>query len=541
MPLTFIDIEKQKNWRIWLFFLLLMLIYFVGVALFTIAFLPSSWYSSPRFWIFTGAMVLLVTGMHFWFSAFDTVNTVIRTLSAQPPDPQDDIHSMLMNVMKEVHVVTGNKRMMKCVVIPSLSMNALAVVDLNGKSAIGITEGLLSRLTRPQLEAVIAHEAHHILSGDCLETTIASSLFGVYSSTFEKLVYTLRGRAFVSPAFLLSWLLLKLSYLVNMFISREREYRADSASVRMTRNPIALAEALYLLSRSWRGAGFIGNGFEMLCIVNPQVTARDETEGFWADLVSTHPPLNKRISILLKMARVSIADLDTKYRETATPGSHEPADPRYFALGPRQQWQGPFTLVELAVLPWLLPLTWISQGQDLPVDRAWKDPVLNTVFLSRLSQQAPSLANISCPTCRQPLIREVYEGTPIHQCRFCAGVLVNSDRIPRIIARTNRRQAWSERINVLAKTVVNENILRRPAQKRQDSAKATIPLLSCPKCGNPMHRGFYNQAHLIEVDRCSFRGITWFDQDELEMLQCLIENHICPDISEPISAGRSTL
>jgi heat shock protein HtpX len=542
MPLTFIDIEKQKNWRIWLFFLLLMLIYFVGVALFTIAFLPSSWYSSPRFWIFTGAMVLLVTGMHFWFSAFDTVNTVVRELSAQPPDPQDEIHTRLINIMQEVHVVTGNKRTMRCVVIPSLSMNALAVVDLKGESAIGITEGLLSRLTRPQLEAVIAHEAHHILSGDCIETTIASSLFGVYSSAFEKFVYTLRGRAFVSPAFLFSWILLRLSHLLNMFISREREYRADSASVRMTRNPIALAEALHLLARSWRGAGFIGSGFEMLCIVNPQVTALDEAEGFWANLISTHPPLSKRIEVLLSMARVSIAELEAKTRKTAGADTQKSATASgYYAMSPRQQWQGPFTTMELAVLPWLSPLTWISQGQELPVDRAWKDPLLKTVFLERLTQQAPSLANITCPTCRQPIIRETYEGTPIHQCRFCAGILVNSDRIPRIIARTNRDGACSERITSLAKTVVNENLLRRPAQKNRDNEKTTIPLLACPKCSNPMYRGFFSQAHLIEVDRCSFCGITWFEQDELEMLQCLIENRIVPDIPEPDSIEHSVL
>jgi len=60
-------------------------------------------------------------------------------------------------------------------VIPTLSMNALSAADLKGNAVIAITEGLLSRLTRPQIEAVIAHEAHHILSGDCLETTVAQA------------------------------------------------------------------------------------------------------------------------------------------------------------------------------------------------------------------------------------------------------------------------------------------------------------------------------------------------------------------------------
>jgi Zn-finger nucleic acid-binding protein len=47
-----------------------------------------------------------------------------------------------------------------------------------------------------------------------------------------------------------------------------------------------------------------------------------------------------------------------------------------------------------------------------------------------------------------------------------------------------------------------------------------------------MSRGFYSQAHLIEVDRCSNCGLTWFDKDELAMLQCMIENRIVPDPAE---------
>ncbi len=530
MPLTYIDIERQKNWRIWLFFLVLMFLYLVLTALFAATFLGFTWYSAPRFWVFAGAAALLVAGIHFWFSAYNTVDAVIRSLDAQPPDPQDDIHKILMNVMQEVHVVTGNKRTMQCVVIPSLSLNALAVADLRGEAVIGITEGLLSRLTRPKLESVIAHEAHHILSGDCLETTVAASLFGSYSSAMEKLTDTSRGRTFASPAFLLTWSLLQLSFLLNMFISREREYRADAASVRMTRNPIALAETLHLLSRSWRGAGFIGGGFEMLCIVNPQAAALDETEGFWADLLSTHPPLGKRIDILLKMARVSIAELDAKTKNAAASNLQSPAAPLYYAMSPRQQWQGPFTSIELAALPWLSPLTWIAKGKDQTVVRASKETCINDIFLSRLSEQERPLSNLSCPCCRQPLLTESYEGTLLYQCRFCAGILVDSVKIPRIIARTGRERSCSERINSLAKTVVLEN-QRRQFYRKYEDAKSSIPLLSCPKCGNPMSRGFYSQAHLIELDRCSFCGIAWFDQDELEMLQCLIENRIVPNIA----------
>src|SRR5574341_236804 len=521
MPLTFIDIERQKNWCIWLLFLFLMLLYFFVTALFAAAFFPLAAFTTSRFWIFSGVSALLVAGIHFWFSVYHSVSGVLKSLNAQPPDPGDDIHTMLMNIMREIHVVTGNRRKMQCVVIPSLSLNALAAADLKGEAVIGITEGLLSRVTRPQLEAVVAHEAHHVLSGDCLETTVATSIFGAFSAVVEKMSGATRGRAFSSPAFLLAWLFLKLSYLLNMFISREREYRADAASVRMTRNPLALAETLHLLSRSWRGAGFIGNGLEMLCIVNPQAMALDETEGFWADLFSTHPPIRMRLDVLLKMARVSVTELDEKAmsRQSGLPGT---ALPHYYAMSPRQQWEGPFTIAELAAQPWLSQITWVTTGDERPVDRAWKEPVINAIFTERLSGRDQPVSGYACPTCKQPLVTESFEGTQIDQCRFCSGMLVASEKIPRIIARTGRERPCSERVSALAKTVVAGNQRRHAERKLSGGAPAPLPFLSCPKCGNPMHRQFYSQAHLIEIDRCGFCSLTWFEQNELEMLQCII-------------------
>jgi heat shock protein HtpX len=538
MPLTYIDIERQKSWRIWVFFLILLMLYFLVAVLFTSFFSAVPLIASLRFWVFTCIAALFVAGIHFFFSAYDTAAAVTKSLTAQPPDPKDNVHAVLINVMQEIQVVTGNKRPIRCVVIPSLSLNAIAAADLKGDAVIGITEGLLSRLTRPQIEAVIAHEAHHILSGDCLETTVAASLFGTFTSALEKLNDSSQGRTLAFPAFLLAWLLLKLTYLLNMFISREREYRADAASVRMTRNPIALAETLHLLSRSWRGAGFIGSGLEMLCIVNPQASTLDESEGFWADLLSTHPPLTKRIEILLKMARISLSDLDARISaDNSKAEKTENKKPDYFAMDPRHQWQGPFSLSELGALPWLSPLTWITRQKEQEANRAWKDPAVNSLFRVNFAEPEAPSSSFLCPACHQPLIIRSYEGTQIYQCRFCAGILTETSRIPRIIARTGRDKPCSERIISLAKAAVAENQLNQKRLRLKKSRPAQILLLTCPKCGAPMYRGFYSLAHPIEIDRCSFCSLIWFDQDELGMLQCLIENRIVPGISETTASG----
>lgn len=529
MPLTFIDIERRKSWRIGIFFFILLALYFIMTAVIVLSFAPDPRLVHAKFWIFAFLFSLGIAAVHFWFSAYDAVDRVIRSLDAQAPDPKDEVHRMFWNIVQELHVVTGHRRSIRPVVIPSLSLNALAAADLRGEAVIGITEGLLSRLSRSHVESVVAHEAHHILSGDCLEATVASSLFGTYSVVIERMVRTSRGRTFGSPAFLLAWILLKLSYLLNLFISREREYRADAASVRMTRNPVALAETLYQLGRSQRGAGFIGAGLEMLCIVNPHESVLDETEGLVSDLLSTHPPLKKRIDILLRMARVSISNLERSAEERAKPGRAIMRDAEliYYAMNPGHEWEGPFSFADLAALPWLSPLTWIAAGKGESVDRAWKDPALGVLFAARISQKEVKSA-YSCPVCNQPLVVMRYEGTEVHQCRFCAGTLVENNKIPRIIARTER--PCTERINALARAVLMENQAKM-MRKNRGMKVQVVPPLTCPRCKNSMSRGFYSSAHLIEVDRCRGCDLTWFDRDELDMLQCIIENRLIPEIA----------
>jgi heat shock protein HtpX len=540
MPLTFIDIERQKSWRISILFIFLLVMYFfVSMALFQVYFIFSALFSgsgftwlgnNPLYLFIVMAFSLLMALIHFWFSAFGAVRSVMANLGASYPDTEDGIHKRLMDIMEEIHIVTGNKGQIKCMVIPSLSMNAIAVADLRGEAVIAITEGLLSRLTRSQLEAVMAHETYHILSGDCLETTVAASLFGMYASALEKVEYSDEGGygGFL-PGFLLFWVLLKLSSLLSMFISREREYRADAASLRMTRNPLAMAEALYLLSKNWTGVGLISSGLEMLCIVNPKATELDESEGWWADLMSTHPPIRKRIEILLKMARVSISEFEAKADlKTETLNISDTPEAFYYALDNRHQWQGPYSFAELASLSWLSPRTWVSTESAKTIERASENRLINKIFTNRISQSGREISAFTCPSCKQPLFEVTYEKTKVNQCNFCGGILVENDKIPRIIARREKR--CTDRVKSLAKAVVRDNQMAIAIRKLKGAEISSRPVIFCSKCKNPMFRTFYSLAYLIEIDKCNVCGVTWFDMDELEMLQCIIENKITPKI-----------
>ena len=233
------------------------------------------------------------------------------------------------------------------------------------------------------------------------------------------------------------------------------------------------------------------------------------------------------------MARVSVRELDYNAERVSREKRSESRS-KYFAMSPAQQWQGPFTAGELGALPWLSPLTWLVTDGGQAAERAWKDPLINAIFLRRLAGDSRTDSGFPCPSCGQPLATSTYEGTRIFQCSFCSGTLVENVRIPRIIARTGRERPCSERLNALARSVLRQNQAGNVYRKVAAQGAGAVPLLPCPKCRNPMHRGFYSSAHLIEVDRCGNCGITWFDQNELEMLQCMIENRLLPDVTEAV-------
>src|SRR6185503_11744032 len=145
-----------------------------------------------------------------------------------------------------------------------------ALSDFQGRHVIGTTEGVLSRLSRAQIEAIVGHEAAHVVSGDCLATTVTSSLFELYSGLLKGMELMFRGSgrssyrssrssgrggggivAIIIVVYLLLLITKFLGYLLRMFISRQREYRADAIAVRLTRDPLSLAEALYAIGYHW--------------------------------------------------------------------------------------------------------------------------------------------------------------------------------------------------------------------------------------------------------------------------------------------------
>jgi heat shock protein HtpX len=539
MPFTHIDLQRKRQRTSAALFFLVVLYYFLGLtlvwALIHLVLHPfihsdlgleaarSHWLglSAPEI----GGMVFvaLIAAAGHWFAAvWGGQERLLSALSAQPPDPEDRYHRQVMNIIEEVRVATGGWPA-RAVIIPTMAVNAFAAATREDNGVIGVTEGLLTRLSRPQLEAVIGHEMAHLIDNDSIVTTIACSLFATYLQLLRislSAARTGKGGVWWLPTGLL-WLLTAGAKLLNTAVSRQREYLADATAVQLTRNPTALAEALMKMSGAWRGGGDVDAALAPIFILNPEDAQLDQQESFFANLVSTHPPVQKRLDALLAMAHTNVAALaGAVHAEQVAPvhPARNGAPPRNWWVQRDTTWEGPYSADQLLSLRTLGPHSWVYLERDGRVMRAADHPVL--ADLLRLHTDQGLVSSHTCPRCRQYLRLIDYEGAPLYQCPFCTGCWVEECRLMRILVR--REIGFPDELKARVKRFQRQsmgNIIRRTRIIRQDPTQ-TLP---CPNCQRRMFRNFYSYQYLIIVDRCRQCAMIWFDREELDMLQIMVE------------------
>lgn len=257
------------------------------------------------------ALVIAVTWSMISYYKGDSL--VLASVNAVPVDPAalDDRARLLMDVVREMSIASGNK-MPIVYIIPTDQPNAFATGRDQEHSSIAVTQGLLDKMDRPELQAVVAHEMGHIKSRDIQTMTIIAVLLGFIVLISDWLWRTAlygpkkRGKdtnlqgaiILLVIAFALAVIAPMIGQIIAMTVSREREYSADAASVEFTRNPLALASALEKLKQDFVPMRNATRGTAHLFIVDPMVKMLGNKEGFWADLLATHPPIDKRIARL---------------------------------------------------------------------------------------------------------------------------------------------------------------------------------------------------------------------------------------------------
>ena len=248
-------------------------------------------------------------------------NLILASVGAEGLDIQIPEHREFHNVVTEMALASGCP-MPKVQVVYDAAPNAFATGRDEKSSAICVTTGLLALLSREETQGVVAHEMAHIKNRDILLMMLVSVLLGGVALLADwaqrPFFHSRPGRRgggnliIVIPALLLIMFSPLISRLLAMAVSRQREYLADATAVEFTRNPLGLANALEKIRDANMPFQKASRGTAHLFIASPFHRRLDERDGKLSDLLSTHPPINRRILLLHQMAGLGFGVQDAK-------------------------------------------------------------------------------------------------------------------------------------------------------------------------------------------------------------------------------------
>jgi heat shock protein HtpX len=234
----------------------------------------------------------------YWFS--DKI--VLRMYHAQPVGPEHPLYQMTERLSRNAHLP-----MPKVYVIPDQSPNAFATGRNPQHAAVAATQGIMQLLSPAELEGVIAHELAHVKNRDTLISTIAATMSAAIVGLGRMLMYAglFGGRqddrdGGSNPIAMLAMMILAplAAMLIQMWISRTREFAADATGAQIAGTPYGLAEALRKIDAVAKRVPLEANpATAHLFIIKPFLG------GGLMSLFSTHPPTEARIQALLHGAR----------------------------------------------------------------------------------------------------------------------------------------------------------------------------------------------------------------------------------------------
>jgi len=263
----------------------------------------------------TGGMMiaLLMAGAMNVFAYWNSDKSVLKHFQAQPVT-QNDIPWLYNMVVDLAH--KGNMPVPKMYVMQNPQPNAFATGRDPDHAAVAVTTGIMDILTKDELAGVIAHELAHIKNRDTLIMTITATIAGAISSLANIAMFSsMFGGGYrsndeeqgggMNPIIMIAVSVLAplAASVVQMTISRAREYQADKIGAEICGDPLALARALEKIEQSVRG-GHVRNQpaeekqtMAHLFIINPLFGKKGDA------LFSTHPNTQNRIDALQKLAQ----------------------------------------------------------------------------------------------------------------------------------------------------------------------------------------------------------------------------------------------
>jgi heat shock protein HtpX len=251
----------------------------------------------------TGVITFFVIAMvmnlvSYWFS--DKI--VLRMYSAKEATEAEA--PVLYSVVRDL-ARRGNLPMPKVYVIPSEAPNAFATGRNPSHAAVAATQGIMRLLTREELTGVMAHELAHVGNRDILIGTIAAAIAGAISMMANMAMWFGGGRrddregsGNIIVMIVLMIVAPLAAMMIQMAISRSREYQADATGAKLAGNPLWLASALRKLEAGAQRIPMDANpATAHMFIVSPL------RGGGVSNMFSTHPPMGDRVARLEAMAR----------------------------------------------------------------------------------------------------------------------------------------------------------------------------------------------------------------------------------------------
>jgi heat shock protein HtpX len=245
----------------------------------------------------------LISIIYVWITYAMSDKIALASVGAQEADKR--IHSPLYNAVENMSIASGTP-MPRVYVMPGKQINAFATGKDPQHSVICVTEGALQKLSKQELEGVIGHEMGHIANYDIRFVTLVAIMVGAISIFSQLFLRSMFFRSsdnsdsgkgniiFLVIALVLAIIAPIIVKLVQLAISRKREYAADATSVQFTRYPPGLIGALKKIKQESDEPMKVPDAVASMFF-------SDTTKKRLVELFETHPPIEKRIKVLEAM------------------------------------------------------------------------------------------------------------------------------------------------------------------------------------------------------------------------------------------------
>ncbi len=265
----------------------------------------SYYYNNPGILTIAIMFSVVMNIASFWFS-----DKIALSLARATPADEGQYRE-LHNIVENLSITAGLPKP-KVYIIPDQAPNAFATGRNATHASVAVTQGLLQILDRVELEGVIAHELSHIGNRDILLQSVVAIMVGFIAILADMFTHSLfwgggmrsrdddnRGSNILMIVGLVFIVLSPIiATLIQLAISRKREYLADASGALLTRYPDGLASALRKISSYGAPMKHASNATAHMYIANPFGNVR---KGL-SNLFLTHPPVEKRIAALTEMA-----------------------------------------------------------------------------------------------------------------------------------------------------------------------------------------------------------------------------------------------